>query len=42
MAQWCKHLAPINVAILLERAVGKGVGSDLHNLIGGSKSGANW
>ena len=26
MVQWCKHLAPINVSILLERAAGKGGG----------------
>ena len=26
MVQWCKHLAPINVAILLERAAREGGG----------------
>ena len=38
MVQWCKHLAPINVAILLERAAREGGGGGvvrgyLHNQI---------
>ena len=46
MVQRCKHFAPINVAILLERAAGKGgrgvvVRGYLHNQIrAGGKSGA--
>lgn len=44
MVQWCKHFAPINVAILLERAEGKGGGvvvrGYLHNQTrAGGKSG---
>ena len=42
VAEWWDHSPPINVAILLRTAVGKGVGSHLHNLIGNSKSGADW